>query len=412
MSEIQIESSNINSWCNYLCAVLIFFEARWISLFILILQRIGLGEFGEPLFYIVLTAAFVVSLHRRRLDSLGLVALIYVSFSWMFVYAKVVSPDSFVMDTSGFSVIKFFLYYPLIIIVFSSLEDYDHLIDIIIKAARLFAIVLAYISYTTYLRNGYSFAGYASYDMTHGYECAKVAAVLLLSLSLKKKKFRLFDIVAFLAMAFSSFVFGSRGSILMLFVYFIIIYLKNYLIDQPSNKRIVLFAFTCIVAILVGIYYYEILGQLSETLSRLNISSRTLDKMLNSSISTDTGRSVLQLQVIERWKDMPIFGYGILGDRQFISGSYVHSLILELITDFGYVLGVIMVIAIVVLVVKSIRNERKRELCLLIETITLVNLMISSSFVVNTNFYIMLAVLATSRIPYNKIEFGKQENLN
>lgn len=396
MLTIRINKADINNSFIYMCAVLVFFETRWISLFTLLLQRIGMGQIGEPLFYTVLSIFFLAPLVNIRKRELQGVIVVYVFAVLAYLYAKLTSPDSFILDTSGFSTIKYFLYYPLILIVFNLIDDYDRLINGIIKAARLFAIVLTLITFTVYTRNDSSFDGYLSYNMTHGYECAKVAIVLLLSLSMKRGKYRLYDTIAFVSMAFSSLVFGSRGSFLTLVVYALIIYVKNYLIEQPDYKRIGYFVVTCFAVLLLGIYRTTILEGLSQALSNYGIESRTLDKLVNDTISTDTGRSVLHLRVLAGWKNMPILGYGILGDRQFISGSYVHNIVLELITDFGYVLAGLIMLALVVLIIKSIRNPKTREFSILIVIITLVNLMFSSSFVINTNFYVMLAVLLIS----------------
>lgn len=87
-------------------------------------------------------------------------------------------------------------------------------------------------------------------------------------------------------------------------------------------------------------YYFRnnILVFISNQINMIGFSSRFIDKILLGTISSDSGRSIIWGRTIEMIKQNPL-GYGGMGTRHIITdiifAGYPHSVILEILVDFG-----------------------------------------------------------------------------
>lgn len=95
---------------------------------------------------------------------------------------------------------------------------------------------------------------------------------------------------------------------------------------------------------------------------------------------------------------------GLLSDRYYLRNYgqytswmvYPHNIILELLIDFGTVLGTILSSLLLIKVIRNMffaGNEDRKRICILICILTMVRLFVSSSFIIEGNFYIMLGFL-------------------
>lgn len=72
----------------------------------------------------------------------------------------------------------------------------------------------------------------------------------------------------------------------------------------------------------------------------IGISSRTLNKMLDDDITSDSGRFGIWGFFWNRLLDQPIIGLGLYGDRgTYGTVPYCHNLFLEILIDFGFIVG-------------------------------------------------------------------------
>ena len=68
----------------------------------------------------------------------------------------------------------------------------------------------------------------------------------------------------------------------------------------------------------------------------MGINSRTLTQLLNQTFFDDSGRSTIQETVIANIGLLP---KGLYYDRIVANGSYTHNLFLEILLEYGYLLG-------------------------------------------------------------------------
>ena len=91
----------------------------------------------------------------------------------------------------------------------------------------------------------------------------------------------------------------------------------------------------------------------------------------------------------------PITGIGIAGDRRILDGSYVHNFFIELIGNFGLIIGFIISIGIVLLIIRSLitKNNEKYELIILWVSLGFVHLIVSSSYLIDVKFWILFGLV-------------------
>ena len=98
-----------------------------------------------------------------------------------------------------------------------------------------------------------------------------------------------------------------------------------------------------------------------------------------------------------------------MGDRQFIEGDYVHNIILEFITDYGFVGGIGLFLLLLWQIIRKIKQSYPvSSLLLLVSIFTGIHLSLSGSYLMDTMFFIMLGLLFHPRS--EKIDREKEES--
>lgn len=133
-------------------------------------------------------------------------------------------------------------------------------------------------------------------------------------------------------------IFGSRGPLLVAALY--IIYDKI----QVSKRNLVILIFLFIVLI-------SLLPLAAELLENFGISSRTLSFLLSGNIIAAEGRDEIYGQVQRLISNNLLFGVGIFGDRVHLD-ELCHNVILEVIVNYGIVIGVLLICSVFFLLLK------------------------------------------------------------
>ncbi len=184
-----------------------------------------------------------------------------------------------------------------------------------------------------------------SYSVSFGYEVLLFALVFMYSaLKYKRKK----DIAATIICLCMILACGSRGPILFVGA-FIILYTLVELKNAKHKMRII--CGTIIIFGVCSVYNNQILLTIAEIITKLGFSSRFLTKLLEGSISTDSGRFRIWKAALQMIRDKPL-GYGAMGARHVISSyiyvGYPHSIILEFLIDYGIFIGGVFLILLAV----------------------------------------------------------------
>lgn len=201
-------------------------------------------------------------------------------------------------------------------------------------------------------------------NMSYGYNCAFVALVFLAQYQNDKK--RIFLLIGIL-FSLLSVLYGSRGCLIVLGVYFVITqYFKLW--EEKSVKKVLLALTFILVIALLYVFYDALILLISYITTHFGIHSDNITSLLNNSISEANGRDRIWIAVFEQIRNTFPLGMGAFGDRlaagKIFSWGYSHNIFLEMIASFG----LIGVLALLVLIIQSGRilmankNEKWRNL--------------------------------------------------
>lgn len=183
---------------------------------------------------------------------------------------------------------------------------------------------------------------------------------------------------------------GCRGALigligsLILYVFFV----GKIPFKNKNRAKLILI----ISALVILVFYNQILGFIARTLNSLGIGSRTIEMLLDASITSDSGRGIYQ-EIL--WNSLNIFGYGLWGDRALLHGHYAHNLFLEILCDFGILLGPIILIGLIYLLCRGFKRAGETKsllLCALFST-GIVKLIFSGSFLnIEPSLYVLIGL--------------------
>ena len=147
-----------------------------------------------------------------------------------------------------------------------------------------------------------------------------------------------------------------------------------------------------LVSILV-MYLQEIISYLTYTFSGFKLSTRILDKIISGELGNDSGRLSLQISLKYYLDTYGNFGgLGYFGAQRF-GYQYPHNLILDFQISYGYVIGTILLVLILILcstaLIKS-KDNMKRCFIILLISLSIVKFFLSGTFLLDIYFYFLL----------------------
>lgn len=151
---------------------------------------------------------------------------------------------------------------------------------------------------------------------------------------------------------------GSRGAILCIIVFVLLKFIKK---EGKRTYRSVLIYLSLVCSGLVFIIYRDkVIMTIYNLLFQLGLSSRTLLLFLQDGVHL-SGRDEIYTNVIQEILKSPVFGIGLAGDRRFLDGSYVHNFFIEILGNFGLIIGSLLSILLILIVAKAICNSDKSK---------------------------------------------------
>ena len=201
---------------------------------------------------------------------------------------------------------------------------------------------------------------------------------------------------------------GSRGPILCLLVF---VFLRTFRPSfRTSYKKIIMTSSVLGICTVGMIFFKNIINVMYNQLSHYGFHSRTLYLFLNDRGVYLSGRSSIYQSIIAEILKNPILGIGLAGDRRITDGTYAHNIYIELISNFGFILGFILILLITFLVIKSlfIKDDIKYILLTMWFCLGFIPLLISGSYLTSINFAIFLGVVIhinkdiNNNVRYNK----------
>lgn len=226
----------------------------------------------------------------------------------------------------------------------------------------------------------------ANYNHMFGFNFLFVALIFTFFF-LKEKKFK-YIVLATLSLI-QIIMYASRTAILS-YLIFVILYIIFFDKNRSKNKRIITLSVVFFgFLLLTSSSFIRWIGLIT---SKFGLSSKILNSFVQNDFSLDGGRVYLYTQGIKIIKENP-WGIGVFGDRYHLN-VYVHNIALELLIDFGWILGAIIIISLIIIFIKlfKCKNADWKVLFLLFFSLSMIRLVVSYSFWTESNFWGMLGV--------------------
>lgn len=180
-----------------------------------------------------------------------------------------------------------------------------------------------------------------------------------LSFYFAMKEFNWRRLVLFLIGAVCLVMMGTRGAVLCLLIF---MFVAVILTKKLRNPIVILGLVLTALLLLFFDSLTNALIDLAYTVANtFGLSTRIFDKMLSGSLMGSSGRQEIRQRITYYLSESTITGLGIYGDVLVAEGLYAHNLILELIAHYGYYIGSLFFIALVVLVWRGISYSIKTE---------------------------------------------------
>lgn len=268
----------------------------------------------------------------------------------------------------------------------------------LLKYMRISAVItIANVILSVYVfAGGIGEAGYSQYD---GYRLLTAMALLFLPM-VNEHKLTDYLLAAFNLVA--ALLTGARGpfvlcALLLIFALIFVVKNKKYLALS------IILVSGLVVVVIVNLE--NILGYIALNFGNSG-SMRTIERILNSSLFEDAARGQIYEYAFEYIKEHLFIGCGVVNDRVIISslmpslgeiiGSYPHNIFIELMMQFGLIVGVFLSILLIFTTVKNyFRRESLSERAFLTSLIIagLAPLMATGSYLEWPMFYVFLGFL-------------------
>lgn len=266
-----------------------------------------------------------------------------------------------------------------------SINDWTILKDVMKKASLLVFIFGAIIGVLVFANK----ISIGAYSMPLSYYML-LPTIVYMDEFLKKFNFR--SIFISLISLFIILTLGSRGPIMCAGIFVI---LNLISVNKKLNYKIILlYLIVLFVMIITILFFNTILEDLNNYLLKLGIHSRSIHLFLQDDIYL-SGRENLYKDIISEIKSNPILGIGLAGDRRVIGKGYVHNILIEIVSNFGIVIGSILILFLLIVSYKTLFSKHKEQSSFVVIwfCIGVVHLMVSSSYLIDFRFWIYLGLI-------------------
>lgn len=206
------------------------------------------------------------------------------------------------------------------------------------------------------------------------------------------KKINFIDVVVCLIGAILLLGFGTRGP-----VFCTIVFVGLYYLFAQSYKNRWLSTFIIIgVASLTIIFVDFAFDILGSTTSSLGLSNRIFFQYEEGMLNSDSGRSNIQNRILAAINEGGFFGLGICGDRAATRENYSHNLFVELISSFGYSIGIVLITSLLLFFYvtwRKCKTQDQKGFFLVLLSFN-VHLLLSSSFLQTPLFFFFIGYCA------------------
>lgn len=306
----------------------------------------------------------------------------YMVSMFIFLYNYLIFPQN---SEALISIIFPFFFICLPCFVYSfSINDKNVLMNVIYKVSEIVFIVGTLIGILTFTNR----INIGNYSMPLSYYMLLPAIINTYRLFMKKSTGSILKVIISLIIILS---LGSRGPIMSFGVYIILASIKN--IKKITYTSLLLYTSIFFALILGIVFFQNIIAYIYGLLMNFGIRSRTLYLFMQDNLHL-SGRDALYEVIIRQIAENPIIGIGIAGDRVFLGGRYSHNIFIEIFSNFGVIIGSIIIVVITFISYKAILSKNKFDSNINIIWFCLgfIPLLVSGTYLTDFKFWIFLGL--------------------
>lgn len=327
------------------------------------------------LFYLL---ALPTVLKRNKIKFIG----VYFIAIFVFILNYVLFNENWIyLETIIFPL--FFTCLPSFIYAYS-INDWDILMKVMKKTAKITFVVGTLIGILVFTGN----ASVGAYSMSLSYYML-LPAIIYMNEFMEKTSFK--SGVALLISFLVILSLGSRGAIMCIGVFAILKFPKS--LRNVTYTKIVVYLVIFSIIVTGLIFLNEILRHIYNFLLGYGIRSRSIWLFLEGSIHL-SGRDRIYNNVFREILNNPFLGIGLAGDRLVMGGSYAHNIFIEILANFGIIIGVFVVVALLYITIKPlfIKDTKAYNMVIIWLSIGFISLFVSGSYLADFKFWIMLGL--------------------
>ncbi|MFC5734293.1 O-antigen ligase family protein [Cytobacillus gottheilii] len=275
------------------------------------------------------------------------------------------------------------------------IKDFNILFSIIKSASRILGVLSILIGILAVTgiaaESGYSY-------MSVGYQML-IGTIFISFTALESG--RKVDIILALVNLILIFIGGTRGALICIIVFLILYLLIN--IKRQSVKLISLIFLGINILILTYLTMIINLNKIVLMLTHFGLDSKIITKLLNGDFADDSYRGIIYSNMLKSITNSPLFGHGLFGDRVENKSLlifndrelYAHNIFLEILVQFGIIVGSLICLILLVLCIKSLLSRKYyvQNIFSILISLSIIKLLFSNSYLVEPYFYMLVGLL-------------------
>lgn len=376
--------------------------------FLLTNNRFHIFNYITGFLYIIILLCFLVDLIISKFINLYIFMYCFI-FIFLILLSFILHPD-FLNEYVFLTRLIFTSIFPSFIIGLNVTDS-----EFIIKKSRNYIIFsLFYLILSSILKDN------SIYYMTISYQVLPFCLLSYIYAIYSKKK------IYFAIFALESLIIlflGARGAFLcvLVFVFISLMLNSNFRKKMKGISIILILISSCLVVFKKQIIDFSLIlipnsrfltllseGNLFEISTRINIYSSLILNIISKPF-LNFGLLSDRIFLIENYAGNNLLGFNV--DTDMFRGLYAHNIFLELAMNFGVFIGIIIsiyliyILAIKFFILLKTNNKIQINFYILLFVIGFIPLMFSSSYLINSNFWILIGY------SINKFSLSNRNNI-
>ena len=158
------------------------------------------------------------------------------------------------------------------------------------------------------------------------------------------------------------FIGGARGPLVCIVAYILLYIIFN--VRHHKGRTLSFVTIISVFAVYISSNLMEVVTKMNVLLIGLGIQSRTIELILTQGFLNESGRDIIQAELIKYIGANPFLVHGMFGDRVVtqgifdFQGSYAHNFIIEVLTQYGVILGLIFLCTVFLIIIGSLLRKQ------------------------------------------------------